>query len=105
MPESLRFAASDVIFCDNNVQTEQAKFSALLQRLDSTRLKNIQTIIADRNELQPYTRAKQILLNLYAQSAEQKFEQLLGQSGAAVKEGLKPHLSFLMKSGDLATAS
>jgi hypothetical protein len=86
------FAASDVIFRDNNVQTEQAKFSALLQRLYSTRLKNILTIIADQDELQPYTRARQILLNLYAQSAEQKFEQLLGQSGGAVKEGLKPSL-------------
>lgn len=87
------FAAGDVIFAQNGVISEHAKFSSLLQHLDSARLKNIQSVISNPNELQPYSKARQILLNLYAQSAEQKFEQLMDPlRGIQISKDLKPSL-------------
>lgn len=82
------FAASDIIFAANGVQSEQAKFSSLLQHLDTTRLQNVQSVISDQLELQPYTKAKQIILNLYAEPMEKKFERLF--NGARIQGQVRP---------------
>ena len=42
------FAAADCIFDSNAVVSEQAKFAALLQHLDDTRLKHIGSLITNR---------------------------------------------------------
>ena len=86
----IRFAASDVIFANNGITDNKAKFSELLQHLDTDRLKNIQSVITNKNEKEPYSRSKAILLGLYAQSDEQKFEQLLGSG--LTKQQMKPSL-------------
>ena len=87
------FDAADIIFNQNGITSEQAQFSGLLQVLDVMRMKNIQSIIKNKNELQPFTKAKAILLSLYGEFEEQKFEQLLGSlSQAQTNSNLTPSL-------------
>lgn len=84
------FAAADIIFSNHSVLSESAKFSALLEHLDSTGLIHLHSITSNPGELTPYAKAKQILLNLYATSAEKKFEQLL--NGTRIDVNAKPSL-------------
>jgi hypothetical protein len=84
----LWFAASEVIFASNGVQSEQAKFAAMLQYLDSARLTNIQGIISNPADLTPYTNAKKILTNVYAESKEKKLNRLLGGAIAEQRPSL-----------------
>lgn len=84
------FAAAEVIFGSNAVISEQAKFASLLQHLDSTRLRHIQSILCNPQEIQPFTKAKDVLLNLYAQTPEQKLEKLL--NGVNITQDASPSL-------------
>lgn len=87
------FAASEAIFANHGIKEEPSKFSYLLQHLHVARLKNISSVITDRNETQRYTKAKIILLGLYAESAEKKFDQLV--SDVTLQDDLKP--SYLLE--------
>jgi hypothetical protein len=75
----LWFATAEVIFSANNVVDEKSKFAHLLQHIDSTIAKNIQSVILNSSAENPFTAAKEALLNLYADSVDKKLDKLLSK--------------------------
>lgn len=83
------FQAADLILKANNIQTEDDKFAALLQYLDSSVMTHISDVMTHENMDNRFTAAKEKLIKVYGKSRDEEIQMLL--KGAKIEEK-KPSL-------------
>jgi len=105
---SLWFMSAEILFDSNQVTTEDAKFSHLIQHLGADQRERISTVMkrysqkdtaGARLETSPYTAAKAALLQEYNDTEEQRYQKLL--NGTHIPADSKPS-TVLQKLRDLA---
>ncbi|XP_065205457.1 uncharacterized protein LOC135835213 [Planococcus citri] len=84
------FAAVEHIFTANEIEDEAAKFSNLLQHLESDQLSYICDVISSKTDKKKFSSARDKLTSVYGQSRSQEISKLLQDTH--VEEGLKPSI-------------
>lgn len=85
------FVAVEIIFKANKVDSDDEKFSYILQHIDSTELSNLRDILVS-TAADKYVRTKERLIQVHGKSRTEQLTQLL--QGASIPTNCKPSVTL-----------